>query len=139
MDAVPIGDFHARIIRDTFGTNLSDENAMLLFSILHSYQIVITGPVLSDCPSSDAGSSIPAITQRHCGEALAALWAGTGDSRADYMYWYYRWQKWGSYSRFGELTPDERARMRQMIQQMEHHPFISRFVPEDFDPAADPA
>jgi hypothetical protein len=131
-------EFHARIVRDTFGPNLSDEDAMLLFAILHCYQVVLAGPVISDCPSAGDGSNVPAITQRHCGEVLATLWVDTGDRRADYTNWYYRWQSWGSYSRFEHLTEEERARMREMMQQMKQHPFVADFVPEDFAPAADP-
>src|SRR5262245_49321497 len=111
---------------------------MLLFTILHSYEIELSGAVLSDRPALGAGTRIGEETQRGCSAILAELWAGTGDPRADYMYWYHRWQDWGSYWRAERLTDEERARMRQMMRQMEEHPFVARFVPTDSDPAADP-
>ena len=138
MDAVPVADFHARVVCDTFPKGLSEPGSLLLFSILHAYQVEVSGPVLSDCPAVGAGSLIPAITQRHCGAVVAALWPGD-DSRGEYTYWYQRWQEWGSYPRFEQLTPPERARMRWLINRLERHPFVTRLVPEDFDPAAEPA
>src|SRR5262245_54657491 len=135
VDAVPVADFHARIVRDTFDAGLSEADSLLLFAVLHSYQIEVSGPVLSNCPAVGVGSLIAAITQRCCGEAVAALWPG--DDRGDYMFWYRAWQDWGSYSRFDDLTAAERARMRWLIGQLEQHPFVTRLVPEDFDPAAD--
>lgn len=137
MNAVLVADFHARIVRDTFDAGLSEADSLLLFAVLHSYQVEVSGPVLSNCPVVGAGSLIAAITQRHCGEVLSALWPGDL-RRDDYMYWYRAWQDWGSYSRFDDLTAAERARMRWLIGQLERHPFVTRLVPEDFDPAATP-
>lgn len=134
MNAVPIADFHIQIICDTFDAGLTEADSLLLFAVLHSYQIEVAGPVMRDRPAVGAGTLVPAITQRHCSEAVAALWAG--DPRCGhYTFWYHCWQEWGSYSRFEQLTPAERARMRTLIAELERHPFVTRLVPEEFDPA----
>ena len=65
--------FHGRLVRDTFGRDLSDRDAFLLFCVLHYYQIELAGPVLADRPSLGAGSRVSADTQRGCGEAIASL------------------------------------------------------------------
>ena len=139
MDAVPIDEFHGRIVRETFGRDLSNDDAMLVFSALHIYEIEVTGPVLSDRPVIETGSRIAAITQRSCSEALAAIWTGTADRRADPTFWYFRWQEWGSYARVEQLSGAEAARMRLLMEQLEHHSFVARFAPDDWDPLADAA
>ncbi len=138
MDAVPLTEFHSRVDRDTFPNGMGEADALLLFTILHCYQIELAGPVIAGNPIPQAGSRLPADTQRCCGEAISELWVGTDTAQANYVYWYHLWQEWGSYSRLDQLTPDERRRMREMIGELEKHRFMIRLVPEDFDPAADP-
>ena len=140
MNSVPKDQFHDRIVCDSFPKGLGDEASMLVFGILHRYQIELAGPVLSDCPNLTAGSRMAPLTQRDCGQALAAMWAGTDDERASYMFWYHRWQEWGTDARLEKLTAEQRARMRKLMDRLGSHPFVARLVPEDpsFDPASDP-
>jgi hypothetical protein len=105
-----IRQFHARVLRDTFGGPVDDRDAFLLFMLFHLSRVELTGPVLSDRPVC---TDIAAITQRHCGAALAALWRGRDDPRADYMHWYWRWNaEWQSYAHADNLNEDEAARLR---------------------------
>lgn len=136
MCRVSIYELHERIVRDTFPDGLSGADALLVFSILHSYQVELAGPVLTDRPCG-AGSLVPAGTQRECGSAIAGLWAGTEDRRAGYEHWYFEWNsRVGSPERH---TAAERIRMRDLVRQIEGHPFVARLVPEDgHDPAAEP-
>ena len=138
MDTVSLDDFRGRIVRDTFGSDLSELDGLLVFAILHCYQIELSGPVLFNL-SAEAGTRIAAITQRSCSDAVAYIWSGPDEPRADEGFWYRRWQTWQADGRPEALQPDERARMRWLMQQLERHPFVSRIVAEDFDPAAEPA
>src|SRR4051812_48069634 len=105
-----IDDLHGRLLRDTFGRDLDDRDAFLLFTLFHHYQIELAGPVLADRPSMGAGDRVHADTQRGCAEALASLWAGCDDERADYTYWYWRWNdEWGSYGHAEDLSAEEVA------------------------------
>lgn len=137
MESLQKAHFHERVVRESFKKGLGDEATLLLFGILHCYEIELSAPVLSDCPNLVAGSELAALTQRGCGAAVAEMWAGEDDERASYVFWYHRWQHWGSYPRLESLTDDERARMRWLVGQLDRHPFVARVVPEDAD--IDPA
>jgi hypothetical protein len=95
-------------------------------------QIALVGPVLTDRPQLTVGDRIAAITQRHCAQALSSIWKGSEDPRADYMYWYWRWNgDWGSYGHAESLTEEEQARLRALAARLEEHPYVRQFVPED--------
>jgi hypothetical protein len=129
-----IYDFHGRLLRDAFGRGLDDRDAFLIFVLFHHYQIELDGLVLTDRPGLRSGDRIHANTQRGCAEALASLWSGCADERAHYMHWYRRWNgDWGSYSHAGQLSSEEASRLRVLMAELERHPFIRRFVPEDDD------
>ena len=126
-----IDEIRGQILRDTFGRSLSDSDAFLLFVLLHHYEIKICGNVLRDRPTLGAGSWLAPDTQRGCGAALASIWAGTGDARSDYLYWYSRWGgEWGSYEHADNLTLQESARLRELISRLQEHIFVSRLRPE---------
>src|SRR5262245_47029139 len=94
-DAPSFQQFHERIIADSFPQRLTDDDAFLVFAILHSYIIVLTSPILGDAPDC---YKIYATTQRGAADALAALWRGTADERAHYTHWYWKWNTdWDSY------------------------------------------
>ena len=126
-----IYDFHGRLLRDTFSGGVSDRDAFLLFALLHSYQVEISGSVLTDRPSLGAGARISARTQRDCAEALASLWRDTADERANYAHWYRHWNTdWGWYRGAENLSEEDRLRLRELIAMLECHPFVERLVPE---------
>ena len=132
MDGTTIDDFHGRLLRDTFGPSISDRDAFLLFTLFHENQIVLTGRVLTDRPQLSEGDSIAAITQRGCSEALASVWAGSEDERADYIHWYYRWNgEWGSYEHARNLSEVESERLRELTAKLMEHPFVTQFLPDD--------
>lgn len=121
-----------RLIRDTIGRGIDDRDAFLLFTLLHDYQIELAGPVLTDRPKLKEGDRVAAFTQRDCSAALASVWAGTKDPRADYTYWYIRWNgEWGSYGHAHALTEEESARLEILKGLIEKHPFVRRLVPDD--------
>jgi hypothetical protein len=62
--------FHPQVICDTFDWRLSDDDALLVFALLHFCRVDIVPGSLEDNP---ACASIAAITQRHAGEVLASL------------------------------------------------------------------
>ena len=120
------------LLRDTFGPDTSDRDALLLFTIIHCCNVEVTGSVLKDRPSVKAGGRVEGITQRHCATALASLWKGTQDERARYTYWYFRWNgEWGSYGHVDALSREEVARLTELKGQLEKHPFVSRIIDED--------
>jgi len=124
-----IDDLHGRLVRDTFGRRLTDSDAFLLFVLLHSYRIVLSGPVLTDRP---AVQEVAAHTQRGVSEALASAWAGTSDERANPYFWYYRWNgDWGSYGHAERLSLAEVERLGQLRMELERHPLVSRLEPVD--------
>jgi hypothetical protein len=124
--------FHERLIADTFPQRLTDDDAFFVFAILHSYVTFLTGPVLSDAPECQ---KLFATTQRGAAEALTVLWHGSDDERAQSSYWYWKWNTdWEGYSHLENLSPLEKARMRNLKQRIEEHPFVARLEPEDDDP-----
>ena len=129
VDGVTIYDLGGRLIRETFGRQLSDSDALLVFILFHCYRIELSGPVLTDRPGV---CWVAADTQRGVSESLASAWAGTEDPRANPYFWYHRWNgEWGSYSHAEQLSTTEAERLDQLRMQLERHPFVSRFEPED--------
>jgi hypothetical protein len=129
VDGTTIYDLHGRLVRDTFGHRLSDQDAFLIFVLFHCYKVVLSEPVLSDRPGVQV---VAAQTQRGVAEALASVWIGTQDERADLYFWYYRWNGgWGSYGHAERLSPAESERLEQLKAELERHPFVSRLEPED--------
>jgi hypothetical protein len=129
MDGTTIYDFHGRLIRDTFGRRLNDQDAFLVFVLFHSYRFVLSGPILTDRPGV---LEVAANTQSGVSEALASVWAGTQDARARATYWYFRWNgDWGSYGHAEQLSPQEQQRFEELRTQIECHPFVSRTELED--------
>jgi hypothetical protein len=83
VDETTIYKLHKRLVRDTFGQHLSDQDAFLVFLLFHSYRIVLSGPILTDRPGVQ---QVAAATQPWVSEALASAWTGTQDERADPYY-----------------------------------------------------
>ncbi len=134
QDGTTIYEFHGQILRDTFGCDLTDSDAFLLFALFHHYQIELSGAVVTDRPNLKAGDRIHAHTQRGCAAALASIWLASEDERADCMYWYRRWNgDWGSYGHAENLNNKESDGLRSLIQKLERHPYVRRFLPEDDD------
>jgi hypothetical protein len=129
VEGTTIYDLHGRLVRDTFGRRLRDEDAFLVFVLLHGYRIALSGPVLSDRPGV---TEVAAVTQRGPSEALASAWAGTQDEQADPHFWYGRWNgDWGSYGRAERLSSEEQERLGEQRAALERHPFVCRLEPED--------
>jgi hypothetical protein len=129
MDGTTIYDLHGRLVRDTFGPRLSDQDAFLVFVLFHSYRIVLSSPILAD----RAGVlEVAAHTQRGVSEALASAWVGTQDERADPYFWYYRWNgAWGSYHHAERLSSTEWDRLKELRARLEQHPWVLRLELED--------
>ena len=129
MSGTTIYDLHGRLIRDTFGRRLNDQAAFLIFVLFHTHRIVLSAPILTDRP---AALEVAAHTQRGVSEALASVWAGTDDKRANSTYWYFRWNgEWGSYGHAERLSPEEKERFDELRTQIECHPFVRCTEPED--------
>ena len=72
-------ELHGRLLRDTFGHDLSDEDALLLFTIFHYHQVELSRPqVFADEKRPDIYYRVLAgpLPRRQCAEALASVWAG---------------------------------------------------------------
>lgn len=129
MDVTTIYDLHGRLLRDTFGRRLSDTDAFLVFVLFHGYRVWLSAPLLTDRPGVQ---EVHALTQRSVADALASVWAGTTDERADSYFWYFRWNGvWGSYGHAEGLSLEERERLEQLRAALESHPFVLKLQPED--------
>jgi hypothetical protein len=62
---------------------------------------------------------------------LAGLWDETGDSRAQYTHWYWKWNTEWSYQRVESLSGQELQRFNEIKRTIEAHPAIQALVPED--------
>jgi len=126
-------DFHGRLLRDTFGRNIADRDAPLLFTIFHYFRVELSRPqVLTEYAARPEANHLIVFNPldlRRCGEALASVWAGDIDVRAEPSHWFFRWRdEWGGYLRVKNLSPEDVARLRELIGQLERHPFVKRLV-----------
>ena len=129
MDGTTIYDLHGRLLRDTFGSRLSDQDAFLIFVLFHTRRVILSDPVLTDRPGI---REVAAITQNGVSDALASIWAGKDDQRAVSNYWYFRWNdEWSGYHHAERLTAEETERLAFLQQQLEQHPFVGWFEIED--------
>jgi hypothetical protein len=118
--------FHEQVILDTFDRRLSDDDAVLVFALLHFCRIYIVPGSLENNPTCE---SIAAITQRHAGDVLASLWRGKDDARANYTYWYFKWQSTSFCGSYELAKLPERAFELKIL--LEHHPFVLELREED--------
>lgn len=122
--------YHEDLVADLFREPLSDEAAMLVMTLLHSYSIVLPGPVFKD--SEYVGTMAP-VTQRHAAQCVARIWRVTTDPRSKYMHWYAKWQDWGAYSRLERLSDSDRQQLARLKAQFETHAAVDHLLPDDFD------
>jgi hypothetical protein len=127
-------ELHARLLRDMFGGDISDEDALLLFTIFHYHQVELSRPqVFAEEKRPDIYYRVltAPLPLRQCAEVLASLWAGALDLRAEPSHWLCRWQDdWGGYVRVRQLSVGEVARLQELICRLESHPFVRRLIPD---------
>lgn len=121
--------FHAALLREIFKKDfpLSEQNALLLASILHTCTIILREPILRDAPGS---LKIEGLTQRGAMEAVGSLWP-VGNSKRHYTHWYTIWNTtWGGYRHLEKLTTAEQKTWNAYIQAMEKHPWVKKIIPD---------
>lgn len=117
-------------VGESFDTSLNDHECMLLFGILHNRSVQF----------SDGGVWC-AVTQRHAGACLAAIWQNGNPSlrdsfrwgelaKADYVHWYWQWAEWNGEVCFHHLTEHEQRIVDRLQSQLEQHPSIRRIGPD---------
>ena len=113
----------ALAVRGTFDTSLSDRECFLLFGILHNCSMGFT----------ERGNWAP-LTQRGAASALASIWTGIDQEKADYVYWYSRWLLcWGGPSAFGKLEGDELELLDNIRARLQSHSSVEYVTPEAED------
>src|SRR5262245_21389389 len=131
-------ELHGRLLRDTFGRDISDADAFLLFTAFHYHQVELSRPqVYAEEKRPDIYYRVLAgpLPPRQCAEALASVWAGELDVRAEPSHWLCRWQDdWGGYVRVRWLSASEVARLYKLVGLLERHPFVARFIPDGSQP-----
>ena len=134
-------ELHGVLLRDTFGRDISDADLFLLFTALHYYRIELSCPQVYSCErrlNMSYGVIAGPLEPRGCAEAIASLWTGRLDVRAEPSYWYCRWRdEWGGYVRVRGLTADEVLRLHNLVRRLESHPFVARFRPDGSQPFPD--
>jgi hypothetical protein len=120
--------FHKAVLADVFPKRLNRADSMLLFALLHTYQINLAGAVITDAPSVRA---FAAITQRHCAECLAHLWRGTEDGRSRDSHWYHAWNSDWTYKRLDAHSGRELERFNEIKRILETQPMIDSLTPAD--------
>jgi hypothetical protein len=136
-------ELHGRLLRDTFGRDIGDADALLLLTIFHYHQIELSRPqVLADERRPDIQYRVLAgpLALRQCAESLASVWSGDLDVRAEPSHWQCRWQdEWGGYTRVRRLSPTELTRLHELIRLLEDHPFVARLHADGSQPFPSPA
>jgi hypothetical protein len=122
---------HEQLTVETFRGPLSDEDALLLMTLLHMYRIVLVGNVSGDRPPV---SQLDGATQRRAARAVSALWQGRQDERSNYFHWYRKWDtEWSGYQHLENLSPHEIERLQKLKQRLARHPYVRRLEPEERD------
>jgi hypothetical protein len=130
---ISINRLHEQLVKDTIRSRLSDGDAMLLFFLLHTYEIELLPDVLGD---NCDGAIVAAVTQRHAAEIIAVLYRDRAkkrdDHRASYEHWYWKWNTdWGSYGREERFTAEDRRRLEELQSQLEAHPWVLELREEE--------
>jgi hypothetical protein len=129
---------------DTFSHDLSDGDAHLVFVILHYYRVVLSRPQLLAEYANRAELNVQVVfgplEPRRCAEALASLWSGRVDLRAEPSHWLLRWQsEWGGYVRLRHLSPGQLGRLGELLGKLGEHPFVGQLIPDGSHPFENPA
>jgi len=115
-------EFHRRLLKDVFSGPVSDTDAMLLFHLLHNYEIHLPENTIENWDKT----FILALTQRGAADAIAGLWADSDDPRNDYTHWYGEWQRQDE-----TLTEEHQERLVVLKQKIENHPWVTEMTLEE--------
>lgn len=115
--------FHERLVRSALRDALSDDDAMLLFCLLHTCEIEVELGVLSE----STRTVVAPITQRHASEVIASLYGRKkrDEYRANPAHWYWQWNgEWGGYDHAEQLSENESKRLQELRSQLQVHPWV---------------
>jgi hypothetical protein len=134
------GDFHRRIVRETFDHETSERDAFLLFTIFTYHSFLLSTPqLLSDYADRPDVRNVTVVFRplepRRCAEAVACLWEGAQDIRAEPSHWQIRWsEEWGGYRRARNLSPEELERLYELLVRLKQHPLVGEIVADGSQP-----
>lgn len=120
---------YLQIVSDSFPSSLDETDQFLLFAVLYSYTIVASDQLKQIISVSE----LHPLTQRGTSNIFAQWWLknnkNSKDERADYVYWYWKWNKdWNGDKHFEQLSSEEEKRLEQVKSTLEKHPYIKELI-----------
>lgn len=120
-------EFHERLVREAFGGPISDEDALMLLTLLHLSEIRFEKGTLIDEPDVQG---LEGITLRHASACVAGLWPATDADRSNRMYWQERWQRQVAY---GLLSQQQRYALELLAEKLQGHSLRPKIAFGDID------
>ena len=91
------------MVRECFSTDTPVEQAMAVFTVLHSCKLRLRYPAIYRHPNLFV---LDPITTRDCADALAAVWRDVPGSGFTDDFFYRYWNtEWDGYARLEEVSP----------------------------------
>jgi len=126
---VTIYDVHLELAKDLLGPHPSDEDALAVMIVFHTYKIHLKGAILED---RKGVAELAAITQRHAAEAIARAWPDRSDGqRVFYNYWYFQYNARTPYEVIEDIPPAWMVRVEQVREKCVGNPRVFALEPED--------
>lgn len=119
---------HRDLMASVLTEPLTEEDALLWMTLLHTHEIQLVEPLLDDCPGM---TTLAAITQRHTADIIADLWPDRQDrERTNYVYWYHTWLITRPAEFLDEVKESDLSRLLQLREQLMREPRIKAVVEE---------
>ena len=120
---------HEELIRSNLDAPMTEEDALVWMTLLHTHEIHFRQPVLSDRPNV---TYLAAITERHAADVIAALWRGRKRSeRASSSFWWREYLEKAGYQTVEDVPLDRLHRLQQLRDQLATDPRIAKIIAED--------
>jgi hypothetical protein len=126
-------NLHRDLLRDCIGVRFSEPDALLCMMVLHTHEITMK-PGTATSGNGRPLTVIPAITQRHAAEVVAALWAeGHPDDslRSSYAYWYHQYNNRPTHELFSDVPESLLPRLIELRDALARDPRVAAIAAEE--------
>jgi hypothetical protein len=122
---------HQKLLKDSISGKPTEADTLLWMVLLHTHQIHLRPEVVAGV--NGAILDFPAITQRHAAEVAAQLWKElypADREKADYTYWYWRYNTETPYEVVEDIPDALRPRLLQLRDLLGRDSRIAAVTPE---------
>jgi hypothetical protein len=120
--------FLEELLKPAIQKPLTEETALHWMILLHTHRIILSSPLLEDCPNVVC---VRGLTQRGAAKLIAALWPDRNDIRATYEHWYWEFNTKGPCEMMDDVSDSVRDAILALRLRLLENPRVADVVEED--------